>query len=119
MISFKKDKNKLILSYSSDQPSPDWVYHEIEKSGRVSIGKAFSLTKNELKTTFDHENEYDPVDFEVAVKEKDYYRFPKELMSLDHDLFIHESVSFERKFFVAERGISIFPKIDNMVQNSI
>lgn len=119
MISFKKENNKLILSYSSDQPSPEWVYHEIEKSGKVSIGKAFSFTKNELKTTFDNENEFAPVEFEVATKEEEYYRFHRNLMSLECDLFIHESVDFERKFFVAERGISIFPKIDDMVENSI
>jgi len=40
-------------------------------------------------------------------------------MSLDHDLFIHEVVDFERKFFVAERGISIFPKIGAMVEESV
>ncbi len=116
MISFKQENNKLILSYSSDQPSPEWVYHEIEKSGKVSIGKAFSFTKNELKTTFDRENEFDPVEFEVATKEEEYYRFHRNLMSLECDLFIHESVDFERKFFVAERGISIFPKIDDILR---
>jgi len=119
MISFKQEDNKLILCYSSDQTSPEWVYHEIEKSGRVTIGKAFSLSQNELRTTFDDKNEHDSVEFEVATKKNEYYRFPSNLMSLDHDLFIHEIVAFERKFFVAERGISIFPKIDDMVEESI
>src|SRR5690554_6417881 len=119
MISFKRKDKKLILCYSSDQPSPEWVYHEIEKSGRVTIGKAFSLTNNELRTTLDDENKDNEIEFEVATKEGEYYRFPSDLVSLDHDLFIHEGVDFERKFFVAERGISIFPKIDGMVEESV
>jgi len=68
MISFKRKDKKLILCYSSNQPSPEWVYHEIEKSGRVTIGKAFTLAKSELRTAFDAENEYDQVEFEIATK---------------------------------------------------
>ncbi len=79
----------------------------------------WSLSQNELRTTFEDENEHDSVEFEIATKENEYYRFPSDLMSLKHDLFIHESVDFARRFFVAERGISIFLKIDEMVEESI
>jgi hypothetical protein len=47
MIKFKKENDKVVLSYSSDQPSPEWVYHELDKSGNVSLGKAFSVTKSQ------------------------------------------------------------------------
>lgn len=119
MIKFKKENNKVILSYSSDQPSPEWVYHELKKSKRVSIGKAFSLSSNELRSLFDDDNEDEPIEFEVASKSGEYYRFSKDLLSLEYDLFIHESATLERKFFVAERSISVFPKICNMVKSSI
>lgn len=49
----------------------------------------------------------------------EYYCFPKDVLSLEHDLYIHEDVSLERKLFIAERNISIFPKIDRMVSQSI
>jgi len=48
MIEFKVIDNIVILSYTSDQPSPAWVYHELDKSGSVSIAKAFHFTKSEL-----------------------------------------------------------------------
>lgn len=119
MILFRKDDDKLILRYKSDQPSPVWVYRVLEESDSVAIGKAFTLTKNQLISILDDEDEHSPVEFEIAKKENDYYHFYCDILSLSHDLFIHESVNFEHKFFVAERGISIFRKIDELVDESI
>lgn len=119
MIEFKKWNDKVILSYSSDRPSPEWVYHELDESGVVRIAKAFSLTKNELLTTFDQSDEYNPVEFQVAEKQGEYFCFPKEVLSIDHDLYIHENIALERKLFIAERGISIFGKVDDLVSKSI
>lgn len=96
-----------------------WVYHEMDKSGAVTIAKAFSFTKNELLTTFDQNQEHDPVEFQAAEKQGEYFCFPKDTLSIDHDLYIHEDIKLERKLFVAERGISIFGKLDNLVSQSI
>lgn len=119
MIEFKKSNSKVILSYTSDRPSPEWVYHELDKSGIVRIAKAFSLTKNELLTTFHNDEEDNLVEFQVAEKQGEYFCFSKDLLSIGHDLYIHESILLERKLFVAERGISIFGKVDDLVSQSI
>jgi len=121
MIEFKIIGSTVILSYTSDQSSPAWVYRELDKSGTVSIAKAFHVTKSELVSSLneDEEHEDDPVEFKVAAKKKDYYCFSKNILSLDHDLYIHKDINLERKIFVAERGISIFGKIDSLVNNSI
>jgi len=119
MVEFKIVKDKIILSYTSDQPSPAWVYHKLEESGEVSLGKAFNVTSNELISSFDEEHEHDPVEFEVAAKNQSYYCFPNNVLSIGYDLYIHEDIKLERKIFVAERGISIFSKIDDLVASSI
>ncbi len=119
MLTFRKENNKVVLSYSSDMPSPAWVYHKLDKSGSALIGKAFTVTKGELISAFDENHEDDPVEFEIAVKNDKYYCFSRGFLSLQHDLYIHEDIKLERKLFVAERGISIFPKIDDMVDQSI
>ena len=111
MIKFKKSSSTVTLSYSSDTPSPAWVYHELDESGVVRIGKAFSFTKNELLTRFDQDHEHDPVEFQVAKKVGEYFCFPKGVLSIEHDLYIHEKTKLELKLFVAERGISIFGKL--------
>jgi len=119
VIKFRKSNSTVTLSYSSDRPSPAWVYEELDKSGAVSIGKAFSFTRNELLTSFDQNDEQDPVEFQVAEKVGEYFCFPKEVLSIEHDLYIHEQIKLERKLFVAERGISIFGKLDDLVKESI
>lgn len=119
MIEFRKVNNKVILFYSNDYPTHNWVYDELDKSGRVTISKAFTFSPKELRSAFNEVYEEVPVEFEVAFKEGEYYRFPKDILSLEHDLYVHEDVELERKFFVAERNISIFPKIDNLVDCSI
>jgi hypothetical protein len=119
MIEFRKLNNKIILSYSSEYPGPAWVYHQLEENNQVTISKAFSFTRNELITSRDEDNEDAPVEFEMASRTGEYYCFPKDILSLDHDLYIHEDISLKRKLFVAERNISIFPKIDRMVSRSI
>jgi len=119
MIEFKKSNSDLILSYSSDRPSPAWVYHEIDQYGEVNIAKTFTFTEKELLTTFDQNHENDPIEFKIAEKQEEYFYFPKEILSLEHDLYIHQDIKIERKLFIAERGISIFRKLDGLVYESI
>jgi hypothetical protein len=119
MIEFRELNNKVILSYSSEYPGPAWVYNELDENKQVTISKAFSFTRNELISSRDKDNEDAPVEFEVANRSGEYYCFPKDVLSLEHDLYIHEDISLERKLFIAERNISIFPKIDQLVSRSI
>jgi len=119
MIEFRTESDQVILSYSSEYQGPAWVYHELGEKGKVKISKAFSFTKRELVSSFDKENENEPVEFNTAHRSGEYYCFPRQILSLDDDLYIHEDIKLERKLFVAERGISIFPKIDCMVTGSL
>jgi len=119
MIEFKKENNKVILVYTSDRPSPRWVYHELTKSNRVSLSKAFYVSNERLISEWNEEQEYEAVEFIIAEKKNEYYVFPKDILSLDHDLYIHQDIKLKRKLFVAERGISIFSKIDRLIENSI
>ena len=119
MIDFRETDNKVLLSYSCEYSGLAWVYRELDKNKRVTISKAFSFTPNELISSRDKDNEDAPVVFEVANRVGEYHCFPKNVLSLDHDLYIHKDVHLKRSLFVAERNISIFPKIDRMVSRSI
>jgi hypothetical protein len=100
MIEFKKSNNGVIVSYSSDTPSPEWVYHEIDRSGEVTIAKAFSFTKNELLTTFDQNHEHNPIEFQAAEKQGEHFCFPKNILSIDHDLYIHEDIKLSESYLL-------------------
>ncbi|MCG7862021.1 MAG: DUF4263 domain-containing protein [Candidatus Thiodiazotropha endolucinida] len=119
MIEFIKENNRVILSYSGEYPGSRWVYHELDKSGSVKISKAFTFTKQELLSPQDPDDESKPVKFRLARKVGEYYCISRNILSLNRDLFIHKDINLERKLFVAERGISIFPKVDALVSKSI
>lgn len=118
MIAFEKDTNKLLLSYRSDGPS-EWIFHDIEKKGSVRIAKTFTFTNIELLSKYDPDEEFPTIKFIVADKVGNYYRLSKDVLSIDHDLFLYEKLKFERKLFIAERDISIFRKLDSIARNSI
>ncbi|MFC1520217.1 Shedu immune nuclease family protein [Pseudomonadota bacterium] len=118
MIEFRKVKNEVILHYTSENQSVEWVYHELEKSGQVPIAKAFKLTNKELITPISGRSLMS-VDFKVAKIEGDYYCFPKSILSIEHDLYIHQDIKLERKVFVAERGISVFAKLAKISDGAI
>ena len=108
------------MLYSNRYSGSAWVYDTLDKSGdSVTIDKAFSFTKQEVLSSFDENNEYESVEFKVASRCGEYFCFPKKILSLEHDLYIYEGIKLERKLFVAESGISIFPKIDRMITGSI
>lgn len=119
MIEFREENDNVILSYSNERQGVAWVYHELDNSEKVTIVKTFSFSRNDLLSSFDERNEYEPIEFKVAYKVGEYYCFSKSILSLAHDLYIHEEIKLERKLFIAERGISVFPKIDRLLSESI
>lgn len=119
MIKFKKKRKEIILSYSSDYPGPEWVYHELKTTGNVTVSKVFRFSRRDLISSPPEDDEVKYVDFKVARRSGDYYCFPKDVLSLDNDLYIHKDIKLERKLFVAERGISIFQKIDRLIKGSV
>lgn len=119
MIKFKIVEDKVILSYTGEQGGSAWVYQKLKEYGKVSLTKTFKVTKKELVSTFVSEYDDNPVEFEVAIKNQSYYCFPKNVLSIGYDLNIHEDIKLELKIFVAARKISIFRKIDALVDSSI
>ena len=81
MILFRKENNKVVLSYTSNMPSPEWVYESLEKSDVALIGHVFTVKKSELISTFDENDVDKPVEFEVAILTGDYYCFSRKVLS--------------------------------------
>ncbi len=119
MIEFIKEQDRVILSYSGEMRGSAWIYHELEKSGTVVLRRTFSLTEKELITKKDSEHEDAPVLFKVATKDGEYYKFPKHILGIEDDLFIHIDIDITSKTFIAERNISIFSKLDRLTEGAI
>lgn len=119
MIKLEKNTVQVVLSYAGNSPDSKWVFHELNTKGYATISGAFHFTKNDLITKFNEEAFEDGVEFQLAVTDGEYYRFAKESLGTDNDVYIDKTIKLERKLFVAERNINIFPKLDGLIGKPI
>lgn len=129
MITFKIVGKKLILSYDfTDSLSNfDWVRRDLEESGSVLIKKTFAFSKNDIyhRRLLD-EGDYDnlmndikPVNFVLANLEREYFKVKKDILLYKVNLYLHEDLELNRKYFIAENDVSIFKKIEELITEDI
>ncbi|WNZ54802.1 DUF4263 domain-containing protein [Microbulbifer sp. MKSA007] len=124
MIRFEMVDNLLILSYFEESGDPLWVKTKLKEKGEVTISKIFKFTLKDIVPSSKKYGDWGEgeeadyldgsVDFLLATLEGEYYRYPKRILSLKEDLYIHKSIRLNRKTFVAEKNVSIFRKIDDI-----
>lgn len=123
MLKFRKEQDRLILIYSSDYPGTHWVYHRFDEGGVARLNHTFELSPEHLAiprpATLDGDNELDDVEFVVANLKGEYYSFDKQILGLNHELFIHRDIPFKKRTFVAEKNISIFSRIDSLSSEEV
>jgi len=122
MITFTEHGSRLVLTYLSSDGfgSADWVDEKLKVHDLVTLSRAFSVQKADLLGS--HSNE----DFDEGVRRfvigsvnGDYRTIRKDVLGLKHDLLIATSVELRREIFVEERGISVFRRIDELIDEQI
>jgi len=110
MIKFLKEANLLVLEYSSSN-FLSWIGDKFQTNQDITINNVYTFSKSDLYIPeedididdFDYNT--DPIQFVIAIKEKDYYRFKKETLSIDFFLNIQHEIKITDKMFKAERNI--------------
>lgn len=127
MIEFKKIEDKIILTYNSDYANVDWVREGLKVDECVTIKSIFHF---EIKDVFEesaHEhNEEDifyddipPISFIFAEKNENYFKVIKNVIVENIDVYFHEDVDLELKYFLADSKYSIFKQIENLARRDI
>ena len=119
MLDFLKENDQLLLSYTSELRDQNWIYAELAKGEYVTLRKTFTLSSNELISGKDPKNEHAPAKFVIGEKRGEYYHLSNDVLEIENDFFIHESIPLTTKLFIAERNISIFSKLDQLVSEEI
>lgn len=118
MLEFVKEKERLILKYTGELNSSNWIYSKIATES-ILLKNTFTLSSKELISEEDTNDEDAAVLFEVGKMENEYYRLSKRVFRNKNDIFIHKDIEIATEIFVAERGISIFSKLDKYVAQTI
>lgn len=124
MIDFSVKNDLLLLEYQADK-SNDWVIEKLKYSGKVTLKKTFSFSKDDLltpdpETLSTLEIDYNkPFEFILGRLEDEYFKIDGKKLSTKISLFIHKDIEFSIDFFVATKNISIFKKIDKLISEDV
>lgn len=114
MIKFLKTAKNLILSY---RPEGDtyWIKERFEEDEPFRLNYTFYLSKEDIIGDFEKSLEKGRIDFKLGEIDGDYYHVSSDILGIELDLYIHKNMEIDKKNFVANRNISIFPKIENIL----
>lgn len=115
MIKIFKEGNQLILRYRSEMVDAAWVNDDLKNKGTVKI-KIFSFTAEALLEDGLDEDERT---FLLGIADGNYYTIDRSILGIKHDLLISRELNINIETFLAYRGISIFRKIDDLIDEPI
>lgn len=121
MIKFIKSDDRLLLSY---QPSGNFgsgnIGQRLDEEGVVTIRKVFTFERaDRIEVTEPGEFDDDEHTFVLGVTDGEYYKIDRRILDLEHDLMLWKQVPLSHKTFIARTDISIFGRIDALVDESI
>ena len=123
MIAFEDSGGRVVLVYSPEQAGPSWLDRKLDSEGDVTLSRTFTVRKEDLlgRASQDDLDDFDE-DFRrfvIGTVEDEYRTIRKDVLGLKHDLLIAASVGLQRQTFVAERNISVFRRIDELIDEQI
>ena len=121
MIKFIKNADQLLLEY---QPSGNFaqniVGHRLETDGEVTIRKVFTFERTDLAVQVPTDGtDEDERTFIFGVADGEYYRVSSRILGLKYDLLLWKQMLITHKTFIANRDISIFRRIDALIEEPI
>ncbi len=125
MMEFIKLDIFLLLRYEPNGGT-EWIYKKFEEGDYCRVKNTFIFTEDDL---FDEEQYLDIVDdfdgveeyvvFVIAELEGDYYKFKKDVLGLDVDLYMSKDITFRKRLFMAQYNKSIFRVFSKIVKEDI
>jgi hypothetical protein len=110
----------LFLIYTPERFSSDWVDNKLSENGSVTFRRTFTFSTDALaeedKSDFWQE---DKRVFLLAIGDGGFFKVNKDILGLKYDLRLSKDMAITIKTFVAYRNISVFRRIDELVDEPI
>lgn len=121
-MTFEEYDGRLVLVYESEREPATWLDNKLKNHRYHTFFNTFTVTER-IKTDVETDNQYYDEDnlryFTIGRSEGEYWRIDKHVLDIKYDLLISKSLTLQKKTFVAHRDISIFRKIDGLVEQQI
>lgn len=122
MIKLSKQSNQLLLIYEPDRFNDvRWLDEKLQQDGEVTLRRTFTFTPTDLLTPSASSEEADDEErrFVLADLEGPYFKVGKAILGLKHDLLLDNTMQLDVATFIAQRDISIFRRIDELIEEPI
>jgi len=121
MGQFVVTSSEVIYKYQAEWGGNDWVWRELQETGAVTLSRTFTFARGDLvKEPEEAHAETGYEDFEYsflfASRGGGYFNIDGRIFSIPNKVLIADTgLPLARKLFVAERGISIFRRISDLL----
>jgi hypothetical protein len=121
LLDFVISASDVVLTYRAEQPGNGWVWQELRNHNTVTLSRVFTFERRDLIAEPDEAEQDDDFDafqyrFRFAVRRDGYFHLEGRIFDIDNPVLIADAgLDLERKVFVAERNISIFRKIAELI----
>lgn len=121
MLDFVISASDVVLTYRADQPGNGWVWQELRNHDTVTLSRVFTFKRRDLiaePAEADQDNDFEAFQyrFRFGVRRDGYIHLEGRIFDIDNSVLIADAgLGLERKVFVAERNISIFRKIAELI----
>lgn len=122
MIKISKKGIDLLLTYETDRfNGGPWIGEKLKTEGEVTIRSTFTFTIQNLVPQAQQAGDEDGAEhiFRLGTAENGYFRIDKDILGLKHDLLLDMAMKLDPHVFVANRDISIFRRIDELIDEQI
>ena len=119
MIEFVTEPAGPVLKYSPENSGGNWVWNELKTHGEATISRVFTMARGDLleEPSEDQDNGEFEYRFRFATRNGAYYRIAGRVFGISNDVLVADSgIKFEGKLFVAERNVSTFRCLADVVE---
>jgi len=122
MIKISKENDQLLLIYQADRYNDArWIDEKLQQDGHVTLRRTFTFSAANLVSQGTSPDEADNEErtFLLGVLEDGYYKIGKNILGTKYNLLLDATMKIEPKTFIANRDISIFRKVDELIDEPI
>ncbi|WP_447763419.1 Shedu immune nuclease family protein [Sphingopyxis panaciterrae] len=121
MIEIVPSRSRLVVRYQSEALGGNqWIWSRLRNKQKALVSKAFRFSPEDYSGDLEGLDRDDVAGhifrFRLGLREGKYYRIPGRILGSKHDvLFQADGVKFARKLFAAERNVSIFRRLSELI----
>jgi len=120
MLKFQITAAGVILEYKEDSGASEWVWDELTTKKEVRISRVFSFEPRDLLNPPASTQDFDDYEyrFQFGTFDDGYVKIAARVLDIKNDLLISRDVTLKRSIFAAERNISIFGRLSELLEHS-